>query len=148
MELVVAMAIGTITVLALAVILVNGQKSLNRTLRQANLQRDMSRTMLMMKKFIRSGESAEVSQDANEVIIRSEDDWVRFSYVQSHRDLRFQAKGDKEETTLLDGIVEKAFFELDYITNKKVTVSLDLTNSGSEAHMSSITTMRNYLEGS
>jgi prepilin-type N-terminal cleavage/methylation domain-containing protein len=145
-EMMVALGVGCIVFLAVATVLVGGQRSMDRTFQQANLQRDASRTMLMMKKFIRFASKAEVNPDGNEVTIYHTSGWVRFRFVRTQKDLRYQIEGE-DEITLLDGIVENAAFEIDPDANKIITVDLELQNNSSRTRLSSSTMMRNYTSG-
>jgi type II secretory pathway component PulJ len=146
MEIMVALGIGSIVLLAIAVVLVGGQRTLDRTLQQANLQRDASRAMLQIKQCIRFATSATTNSDGNEVTIQSTGGWAKFRFIQAQKDLRYQLEGEDEQT-LLDGIVENAAFEIDPATGKMITVDLKLQNNGYETRISSTTMMRNRIEG-
>jgi Tfp pilus assembly protein PilV len=146
MEMMVALSVACVVFLAVATILIGGQRSMDRTLQQANLQRDASRSMLMMKKFIRCASKAEVNPDGNEVTIFNTNGWVKFRYNQARKDLRYQIEKE-DEKTLLDGVVDNAIFEIDSADNKQIMVELDLLNGCSRTALSSQTMMRNYAAG-
>jgi len=147
LEMMVALAISCIVLLTLAIVLVGGQRSMDRTLQQANLQRDASQTMLQIKHYIRAAGSAEVNPDGNEVTIYSSDGgWAKFRFVQTQKDLCFQLEG-KDEQTLLEGIVDSASFELDPDNNKVVNVELQLQNNAAEIRLLSTAMMRNHTIG-
>jgi hypothetical protein len=142
----VAIGIACIVLLAIAVVIVGGQRSMDRTLQQANIQRDASRTMLKMKHFIRSATKAEVNPDGNEMTIYSSSGWIRFRFVPAQKDLLCQLEGE-EEHTLLDGVVNSATFEIDPVNNKTMNVEFELNNRGSEIQLLSTTMMRNHKTG-
>jgi Tfp pilus assembly protein PilW len=146
LEMMVAICIGLIVLLTMAVILIGGQRSMDRTLQQANLQRDASQTMLKIKHFIRTASGAEVNPDGNEVTIYSDGGWAKFRFVRTQKDLRFQLEGEDEQT-LLDGIVDNASFELDPLNNKAVNVELQLHNNAAEIRLLSTAMMRNHTSG-
>jgi type II secretory pathway component PulJ len=146
LEMMIALGIGCIVLLTIAIVLIGGQRSMDRTLQQANLQRDASQTMLKMKHFIRTATSAEVNPDGNEVTIYYAGGWARFRFVRTQKDLRFQLEGE-EEQTLLDGIVDIAAFEIDPANNKAVNVELQLQNDAGEIRLLSTTMMRNHTTG-
>jgi type II secretory pathway component PulJ len=145
-EMLVAIGIGCMVLLALAIILVSGQRSMDRTLQQADLQRDASRAMLKMKRFIRSATNAEVNADGNEVTIYYASRWIRFWFVPARKELQYQLQGENEQM-LLDGIVENAAFEIDPTNNKTLNVDLELQNGYNETKLSSVTMMRNCTAG-
>jgi len=143
-ELMVAIGVAGIVFLATALVLVFGQKSLNRGWQQANLQRDASYAMLKVKQLTRSGNRAEIDEDGQGVKIYHNTGWVRFWFVPAHKDLRYQLEGEQEHT-LLDGVVDAATFEVDSTTHKTVTVGFELEDGGCETRLSSTTFMRNYI---
>jgi type II secretory pathway component PulJ len=146
LEMMVALCIGLIVLMTIAIILLGGQRSMDRTLQQANLQRDASQTMLKMKHFIRTAASAEVNPDANELTIYYAGGWAKFRFIRTQKDLRFQLEGE-EEQTLLDGIVDSTAFEIDPANNKAVNVELQLQNGAGEIRLLSTTMMRNHITG-
>ena len=145
-ELMVALAVGLIVMLGTASLLACAQKSWNRDWEQANLQRDVSRAMLKVKQSIRNGTKAQLDADGNGVKVFHTAGWIRFWFVPTQKDLRYQLEGEAEQT-LLDGIVQNATFEVDTTTHKTVTVGLELQEGNSEAQLSSTTLMRNYASG-
>jgi Tfp pilus assembly protein PilW len=141
-ELMVGLSAALIVFFATAIMMVFGQRSLNRGWEQANLQRDASYAMLKVKQAIRGGVMAQLDGDGNGVKIYHAAGWIRFWYVPAHKDLRYQFEGE-EERTLLDGVVSSATFAIDPVTSKTVTVGFELQSGGSETQMSSTTLMRN-----
>lgn len=145
-ELMVALTAGLIVMLGTTSLLAIAQKSWNREWEQANLQRDASHAMLKVKQSIRNGTQAALDADGHGVKIYHTAKWIRFWFVPTQKDLRYQIEGEAEQT-LLDGVVENATFEVDAATNKAVTVGIELQKGHSEAQFSSTTMMRNYVSG-
>jgi hypothetical protein len=142
----VALAAASIVLFATAIIMVFGQRSLNRGWQQANLQRDAAYAMLKVKQSIRTGNQAVLDEDSQGVKIYHNAGWVRFWFVPAQKDLRYQIEGE-EEQTLLDNVVETATFEVDSTTHKTATVAFELRDGHCETQLSSTTLMRNYAAG-
>jgi hypothetical protein len=142
-EIIVALAAASIVILATAIILIFGQRSLDHEWRQANLQRDASYAMLKMKRSIRSATKAELEEYGSVVKIYRNSGWIKYKFVPGQKDLLYQLEG-KEGQILLDGVVESATFGIDSAAHNTVTVGLKLKNSESETQISSTIMMRNY----
>ena len=145
-EIAVALVAASIVLLTTAVIMVFGQKSWNRTLRQVNLQRDASQAMLEMRLLIRGATGVRIDADGRGMTIDPNTEWVRFWFVPNQKDLECQLKA-RSERTILDGVVKGVTFNVDPNTKKTVTVDLQLENGGCEARLLSTTMMRNYSAG-
>jgi len=141
-ELLVAAASVCIVVLAAGIILVFGQRSWDRGLEQAGLQRDASFAMLKMKQSISAGRGAVLDDDGMGVKIINSTGWIRYCFVSGEKDLRYQIEG-QDEQTLLDGIVQNAAFDVDPNTHKMVLVDIELQKHSSQTRLSSKTMMRN-----
>jgi hypothetical protein len=144
--MIIALVAACIVLLATAIIMVFGQKSWDRTLRQANLQRDASYAILKIKVLISGAANVHIDADNQGITIDPNADWVRFWFVLNQKDLEYQFKEGAEET-LLDGVVKGVTFNVDPHTNKAVMVDLQLQNGDCEAQLSSTTMMRNYSAG-
>ncbi len=142
-ELVIAFSAACIVFFAMAIIMVFGQRSLNRGLQQANLQRDASYANLKIKQSIKGATQAQLDMDGNGVTIYHGAGWIRFWFLPGQKDLRYQLDGEDEQT-LLDGVVEQADFNVD---GSKVIVGLELLDGNCEARFVSTTMMRNYSAG-
>jgi Tfp pilus assembly protein FimT len=142
-ELVVAFSAAVIVFFAMATIMVFGQKSLNRGLQLANLQRDASYANLKIKQSVKNATQAQLDDDGNGVKIYHAAGWIRFWFLPGQKDLRYQLDGENEHT-LLDGVVEQANFNVD---GSKVVVDLELLDGNCEARVASTTMMRNYSAG-
>jgi len=143
-EMMVAIGAACIVLLAMAIILVFGQRSWNRTLQQANLQRDASYAMLKMGRELRAGAKAQLEDSGRVVrITDSNDVWTLFRFVPGQNQLRYQLEGEDEQT-LLDDVVEGVTFVVDPNTGMTVTVDLELQDGTCETRMKSTTLMRNH----
>ncbi len=145
-EMMVALVGALIVLLATAIILVFGQRSLNHGWQQANLQRDAAYVMLKVKQSIRTGTKAELDGDGRGVKIYHNAGWIRFWFVPGHKDLRYQIEG-AEEQTLLNNVVQNATFEVCPTTHKTATVAFELQDGDCKTQLSSTTLMRNYVAG-
>jgi len=146
-EIIVALAAAFIVLLATAIILIFGQKSLDHGWRQVNLQRDASYAMLKMKQSIRNAAKAELEEDGSVVKIYRNSGWIKYKFVPGQKNLLCQLKGEQGQI-LLDGIVESVTFGIDPATHNTVTVGLNLKKNDCQAQISSTIMMRNYGAGS
>jgi Tfp pilus assembly protein PilW len=142
MEMIVALLAACIVLLATSVILVFGQRSLDRTMRQASLQRDAAYAMLKMESSIMGANSVNINTSTKVMTIDPNSNWTRFWYVSAQKDLKYQLKTGPEQT-LLSGVVDVVTFNMDPNTNKAVVLDLQLSNQGCEARTASTTMMRN-----
>jgi prepilin-type N-terminal cleavage/methylation domain-containing protein len=142
-EMLTAVALGCIVILATALVMVFGQQSYNRNWQQANLQRDTANAMLRIKQSIRVATASVLDADNEEIKIFRPTGWIIFRYEAGQKDLRYQLEGQEEET-LLDGTVSNATFAIDASNHKTVTVNLQLTKGPCKTKMTSTTLMRNY----
>jgi prepilin-type N-terminal cleavage/methylation domain-containing protein len=142
-EMLVALAAASVVILATAIILVFGQRSINRDWQQANLQRDAAYTMLRIKRSIRNATSVQIDTDALGIKIFRPTGWIRFRYEAGQHNLQYQLEGE-EERTLLSGTVSNATFAIDTSSPKIVTVGLDLAQGVCKTRITSTTLMRNY----
>jgi prepilin-type N-terminal cleavage/methylation domain-containing protein len=145
-EMMIALAAACIVVLTTATILVFGQKSWNRTLQQASLQKDAAQAMLEMRLLIRSASDVRIGGNGREMTIDPNTEWIRFRFIPEQRDLVYQRKA-RSEQMLLDGIVEGVTFNVDPNTHRTVTVDLQLRSGSSDIRLLSTTMMRNYAAG-
>jgi competence protein ComGC len=142
-EMVIALAAVTIVFFAAAIILVAGQRSWDRTWRQATLQRDASVAMLRMMQTIHGASRAELEDNGNTVKIYDEAGWTRFRYDPGQRDIVCQVE-DQQDIILLDNVVEDANFAVD---NSKVSMQICVEKYGCDAQLAHTTVMRNWLAG-
>jgi prepilin-type N-terminal cleavage/methylation domain-containing protein len=137
-ELMVAVMVGTIVVMAAGMVMVMGQTAWNQTWRKVNLQRDASLAMLTMSKYIKSATSATV--DPNNKILRINNGSTIFSYSSSTKKLQCQIGG--QVRTIVDGKVEHLQFGV--VGNNSVTIDLRLKENNAETRFISTVMMRNY----
>jgi type II secretory pathway pseudopilin PulG len=143
MELIVALAAACIIVFAAGIVLVFGQRSWDRGLEQAGVQRDASFAMLRMKQSISAGRSVALDADGMGVKIFNSTGWIKYRFYPGQKDLRYQIDGQSEQT-LLGGIVRNAAFDVDPNTHKMVIIDIELQKHISQTRLSSKTMMRNY----
>ena len=139
-EIIAALSIGVIAFLATSLIFVSAQKSWERTMEHANIQKEASFAMLAMKRSIRIGTQAKLDDNGLGFKIYRSTGWIRFWYEPEQKNLRYQFEG-QDEQTLLSGIVENATFG---VSDNSVTVGIVLNKNSCGARLLSTTTMRNY----
>jgi type II secretory pathway pseudopilin PulG len=158
-EMLVAMIMVTIVLSAAAVTMIYGQRSLDHEWQQVGIQREASYAMLKMKQTIRSASQAQITGNGKGFKVYKDNQWIKFKYVSGAKDIRYKVLGggeewedydieDPEANTLINGIVESAYFSIDPSTNSTVTISFYLKNGQYEAQVSSSVTMRNFVTGS
>ena len=141
-ELMTAIATGTIVVLATGIVIVIGQTSWNQTWKKVNLQRDASYAMIRMSQSIKAATSAEKSPDGRVLYIPTQSNPnITFSYVADTNDLQYQIQGQSPQT-IIDGKVEGLQFNV--VGNNTVTIDLSLKEDDAQAHFVSTVMMRNY----
>jgi len=140
-EIMVALSLSLVVFLGTTFIIVAGQKSWDRTLEQATVQRDASFAMLTIKHSLRSATGAELDKEGVGIKIHRSTGWIRFWYEPEQKTLRYQSEGQDEEQVLLEGIVDSMDFD---VVGKSVTVDITLQKNSCSARLSSKTTMRNY----
>jgi prepilin-type N-terminal cleavage/methylation domain-containing protein len=139
-EIIIAISIGSIIFLATALIMVPVQKSWDRTMMRANVQRNASFAMLAMKRSIITGTRVELDADGEVLTVHRDTGWIKFRYEPTEKTLLYQFEGQDEQTLVL-GTVEAANF---YVNNNSVTVNIELEKDGYVARLLTTTTMRNY----
>ncbi len=138
-ELVIAMAVNIIVLLAVGMILVIGHRTWNEAWKDANLQRDASYTMLRICHPIKTAISAQVVSDGKAIKVYREADWIRFFLVDGSKDLKYQIEGKPE--IILDDKVENLEFNVE---GNRVTIDLKLKEDNLQTHLVSTVMMRNY----
>lgn len=138
-ELMVAIMVGSIVVIAAGMVMVMGQTAWNQTWRKVNLQRDASLAMLTMSKSIKSAASATV--DPNGKILRITDsNAISSSYVMSASSLQYIAGGVTR--TVISNEVNNVQFSV--VGNNRVTIDLTLNKDNAETRFISTVMMRNF----
>jgi prepilin-type N-terminal cleavage/methylation domain-containing protein len=139
-EMMVALSVGCVFFLATSFIIVAGQRSWDRTLQQATVQRDVSFAMLTMKRSIVAATKTELDTDDLGIKVYRSTGWIRYWFEPEKKNLRYQVEG-QDEQMLIIGSVQNATFD---VSGKSVTVSIELKQNSCEAHLLTTTTMRNY----
>jgi len=141
-ELMVALVISCIVMLATGSALVFGHNSWHKAWNKTKLNRDSDYAVQKITCELKNAIHAKIQQDGSAVKIYRENDWIRFYYVQGQDDLRCHVK-DQQPGTIFDGVVEYVNFELQ---NNTVVMGLKLKQGSLETHLLSTVMMRNYQE--
>ncbi len=140
-ELMVAIMVSAVVVLAAGIVIVIGQTSWNQIWKKVNLQRDASYAMLIMTRSIQAAKSAEKSSDGRVLYIpKQSDPNITFSYVADTNNLQCQIGGQTQ--TIINGEVTNLQFNV--VGNNTVTIDLSLKEDDAQAHFKSTVMMRNY----
>jgi prepilin-type N-terminal cleavage/methylation domain-containing protein len=140
-ELMVAIMVSAVVVLAAGIVIVIGQTSWNQIWKKVNLQRDASYAMLIMTRSIQAAKSAEKSSDGRVLYIpKQSDPNITFSYVADTNNLQCQIGGQTQ--TIINGEVTNLQFNV--VGNNTVTIDLSLKKDDAQAHFVSTVMMRNY----
>jgi len=140
-EVVLAMGISSIVLLAVGLVLAASQTRWNNTWGKVNLQQDGSYVMLELSHAIKEAVSATV-EDGGQVIQIYDTDghWVKYTFESETNTLKYKIE-DQSTQTLIDGYVEDLSFTVE---NNKVGIDLILKEDGQEVHLDSTVQMRNY----
>jgi prepilin-type N-terminal cleavage/methylation domain-containing protein len=139
-ELVVAIAVSAIVILAAGVVVGLGQTSWNQTWKKVNLQRDASLAMLWMGQYIKAAASAQKSTDGRILYIPSQaSPTTTFTYLADTNDLQCQTGG--QTRTIIDGTVN--YLQFDVVGTNQVKIDLILKEDGAETHFKTTVMMRN-----
>ncbi|MDD5328029.1 MAG: type II secretion system protein [Phycisphaerae bacterium] len=139
LELMIAMMVSAIVILAVGVVLFTGQGFWNEAWKKVNLQRDASYVMLRMSNSIKSATSAQTESAGSALrIFGGSGGDVVFSKV-GPNELRYQI-GQQPQTVISDKLEALQF----NVQGNEVTIDLKLKQDESQAHFVSTVMMRNY----
>jgi len=141
MEVVTAMGISTIVILAGGAVLVASQTRWNIAWDNVNLQRDASYTMLELTRSIRACAAATVEADGTAIRIYERDgDWELFSLGSGTDNIQYKIEGQSPRT-----IIDRSLAGLQFsIDSNKVTIDLKLKKDNQQINLVSTVLMRNY----
>lgn len=140
-EVVIAMGISTIVLLAVGGVLASSHTRWNNTWGKVNLQQDGSYVMLELSKAIKEAASATVENDGKQILIYDADgSWVEYTFNSDTGSLEYEVEGQSTQT-LIDGYVEDLRFTVE---DNKVGIDLELKIDDQEVHLDSTVQMRNY----
>jgi Tfp pilus assembly protein PilV len=142
-EIIITGVAAMIIIIAVSIILVYGQNSLDSELRRVDFQRNASYAMLRMRQAIRCAKKAELEDDGNIIKIYNNSGWVKYRFDPDNKNLLFQFDGENEQI-LLEGIVESATFQIEPVNQNAVSYGFTLKNGDLESQNASTTMMRNY----
>ena len=141
MEVVTAMGISTIVILAGGAVLVASHTRWNKAWDDVNLQRDASYTMLELTQSIRASAAATVESNGTAIRIYDRDgDWELFSLGSGSDNIHFEIEGQSPRT-IIDRNLEGLQFS---IYGNKVTIDLLLKKDNQQINLVSTVLMRNY----
>lgn len=141
MEVVTAMGISTIVILAGGAVLVASHTRWNKAWDDVNLQRDASYTMLELTQSIRASAAATVESNGTAIRIYDRDgNWELFSLGTGADNIQYEIEGQSPRT-IIDRNLEGLQFSID---NNKVTIDLKLKKYNRQINLVSTVLMRNY----
>lgn len=140
-EVVIAMGISTIVLLAVGGVLAASHTRWNNTWAKVNLQQDGSYVMLELSQAIKEAASATVESNGKKIqIFDTDGSWVKYIFRPNDKQLRYKIEGQSAKI-LIDGYVEDLRFSVE---DNKVGIDLTLKNDNQEVHLDSTVQMRNY----
>ncbi len=141
MEVVTAMGISTIVILAGGAVLVASHTRWNKAWDDVNLQRDASYTMLELTRSIRACASATVEADGAAIRMYDRDGaWELFSLGTGADNIQFEIEGQSPRT-IIDRNLEGLQFNIE---GNRVTIDLKLKKDNQQINLVSTVLMRNY----
>jgi len=140
-ELMVAVIIAIILLLATGTVLFIAQISWNNAWQKVNLQRYSSYAMLKKSHSIKAASSATIDDDGKAIKIYGEGGtWTTFFLGQESKALICQIEGQYPEV-VVNGRVEDLAFNVE---GSKVGIDLKLKEANLQTHLASTVMMRNY----
>ena len=140
-EVVIAMSISLIVILAVGVVLVANHTRWNNSWAKVNLQQYASYVMLTLSHTIKKAASTTVEDNGRQIKVYDADgNWVKFTFQSNAKSLEYQEQGQSTQI-LIDGYVENLSFE---VQDNKVGIDLTLKRDDQEVQLDSTVYMRNY----
>lgn len=140
-EVVVAMGISLIVVLAVGAGMAASHTRWNSAWEKVTLQRDASYVMLRLSRSIKEGASATVENKGKAVRIYDTDgSWVRFIFDSDAGQIQCEFPEQSTES-VVDSYVEEVVFDVE---DNRVGIDLVLKKDDQEIHLDSTVHMRNY----
>lgn len=141
MEVVIAMGISTIVILAGGTVLVASHTRWNKAWDDVNLQRDASYIMLELTRSIRASASATVESNGTAIRIFDRDGaWELFSLGTGADNIQYEIEGQSPRT-IIDRNLEGLQFSIE---DNKVIIDLKLKKDNQQINLVSTVLMRNY----
>lgn len=142
LEVMIAISICAIMILAAGTVLVTGQTFWNRAWQEVNLQRDASYAMFRMSSAAKAATSAKVESEGAALRIYREEGWIRFFLSPGTKEFNLKYEGGAGDTeTILNDSVGNLQFNVE---GNKVTILLELNKDNLQTHLVSTVMMRNY----
>ena len=141
MEVVTAMGISTIVILAGGAVLVASHTRWNKAWDDVNLQRDASYTMLELTQSIRAGAAATLESNGRAIRIYDRDgNWELFYLGNGDDNVKYEIEGQSPRT-IIDRNLAGLLFNIE---GNKVTIDLRLKKYNQQVNLVSTILMRNY----
>ena len=140
-EVVIAMSISLIVLLAVGAVLVANYTRWNTSWDKVNLQQDASYVMLTLSHAIKEAASAIVENNGKKIRVYDADgNWVSFTFQSNAKSLQYKEQGQSDQI-LIDGYMEDLSFN---VQDNKVVIDLTLKKDSQEVQLDSTVYMRNY----
>lgn len=140
-EVVIAMGISLIVLLAVGAVLATSHTRWNDAWGKVNLQQDASYIIHQLSHSIKEAASATVEDRGKKIqIVDTDGNWVKYTFQSNGKMLNYQVQGQSTQT-LIDGNVEDLKFTVD---NNKVEINLALKKDDEQVYLDSTVQMRNY----
>lgn len=140
-EVVIAMGISSVVLLAVGLVLAASQTRWNNTWGKVNLQQDGSYIMQSVTQSLKEATSAVVENNGKKITIYDTNgNWVRYIFKRNNKQLKYKIQGQSNKT-LIDGYVEDLRFNVE---DNKVEIELTLEKDDQEVCLDSTIQMRNY----
>lgn len=140
-EVVIAMGISTIVILAGGVVLVASHVRWNKAWDDVNLQRDASYTMLELTHSIRACAAATVESNGTAIRIYDRNgEWELFCLGSGADNIQHQIEGQNPRT-IIDRNLESLQFDVE---SNRIIIDLKLKKDSQEINLVSTVLMRNY----
>jgi len=141
MEVVTAMSISTIVIMAGGAVLVASHTRWNKAWDDVNLQRDASYTMHELTRSIRACAAATVESNGTAIRIYDSDGaWELFSLGSGADNIQYEIEGQSPRT-VIDRNLEGLQFNVE---SNRVTIDLKLKKDNQQINLVSTVLMRNY----
>jgi len=140
-ELLVAVFVGSIVILAATSVLASGQTFWNQAWKHVSFQRDGSYAMLRITRPIRAGKNAELDSSGTSIKIYREIDWIRFFFDPEAKQLKCEVQ-NQQIYTVIENVLDLKFTKNDC----RIGIDLKLEEDNLQMHCSTMIMMRNYGE--
>jgi len=142
-EMMIAVVASFIVFMAAAIVLTYGQRAWDQAAAKAELQREVSNSILAITTPIKAAKSVHITGSGKSIKIYHDVGWTRYYFVQGQHDLRYHTDG-AEPITLIDGIVEDVEFAVDAENPNKIHIAVILSKDQVRTQLVTTVAMRNF----